>query len=141
MMKKHQHTIMPDAVAQTFAHYPVAIRASLLHLRHLILTVAEPLGACEESLKWGEPSYRVKQGSTVRISAIAKRPEYYGLYFHCQTSLVPTFKTIYGDLFDYEVDRAIVFHHSTPLPEQPLLHCIELALTYHKVKHLPHLGA
>ena len=37
--------------------------------------------------------------------------------------------------------RAIVFGETDEFPVDELKHCISLALTYHRVKHLPLLGA
>ena len=62
------------------------------------------------------------------------------MYFNCNTSLVDTFKAIYGDVFTFAGNRAIVFGETAELPIEELKHCISLALTYHRVKHLPLLG-
>ncbi len=40
----------------------------------------------------------------------------------------------------FEGKRAIVFRESDELPVEQLKHCVSLALTYHRVKHLPLLG-
>ena len=61
--------------------------------------------------------------------------------FNCNTSLVNTFKAVYGDVFTFEGNRAIVFGEIDELRVNALKHCISLALTYHRVKHLPSLGA
>ncbi len=41
----------------------------------------------------------------------------------------------------FEGNRAVLFDVDTSIPVAELKHCISLALTYHKVKHLPLLGA
>ncbi len=131
-------------VKEVFENYPRSVQSRLLFLRDLVLSVAseiEGLQELEETLKWGEPSYLAKFGSTVRMDWKAKNPEQYALYFKCTSSLVPTFKTVYGDLFKFEGDRAIVFKLDDKIPETELRHCIFLALRYHKIKHLPLLGA
>ena len=89
----------------------------------------------------GEPSYLTTGGSTLRIDWKAKAPDQYAMYFNCNTSLVTTFKGLYGDLFTFEVNRAIVFGENDELPVEELKHCVSLALTYHRVKRLPLLGA
>jgi hypothetical protein len=94
----------------------------------------------EETLKWGEPSYLTKHGSTVRMDWKAKAPDQYAIYFKCTSKLVPTFREIYPSEFTYEGNRALVFSLDEELPEVALKHCIKVALTYHKVKHLPLLG-
>ena len=57
------------------------------------------------------------------------------------TSLVDTFRELYGDVFMFEGNRAIVFGEADEIPVAELKHCISLALTYHRVKRLPLLGA
>ena len=95
----------------------------------------------EETLKWGEPSYVTKAGSTIRLGWKASRPEEYRLLFHCGTTLVGAFTELYPDAFQYEGNRAIVLHKTADFPVAPLKHCISLALTYHRRKKLPLLGA
>ena len=130
-------------VAAAFQSYPGEIRSRLLYLRELILDVASEspeIGDVEETLKWGEPSYLVEGGSTVRLGWKASRPEHYAMYFNCNTKLVGTFREVYSELLDFEGDRAIVLHRDDVVPEAALKHCIALSLRYHKVKHLPMLG-
>jgi hypothetical protein len=130
-------------VAGIFSDYPKEVASQMNKLRSLVLEAAsevETLDALEETLKWGEPSYLTKYGSTVRMDWKAKSPGQYAVYFKCTSQLVPTFKTIYKDLFTFETNRAIVFKLNEPIPKKQLKHCIKLALTYHKVKHLPLLG-
>lgn len=120
------------------------MRERLLFLRQLILETAselETVGAIEETLKWGEPSYVSKTGSTIRIDWKASFPGQYAMYFHCKTRLVGTFKELYRDQFQFEGNRAILFNEQEQIPINELKHCIALALTYHRIKHLPMLGA
>ncbi|WP_395373378.1 DUF1801 domain-containing protein [Marinicella sp. W31] len=131
-------------VAQVFAQYPQDIRKRLLFLRQLILDTAanrEDEKPVEETLKWGEPSYLVRGGSTVRLGWKSKQPQQYAIYFHCQTTLVETFKELYPDIFCYDGNRAIIFNLDDDVPTEQLMHCILLSLEYHKRKHLPLLGA
>jgi hypothetical protein len=133
----------PD-VRKLFDDYPGSMRQKMLRLRQLVLdTASETDGKnpVEETLKWGEPSYVTKGGSTLRIDWKPSRPDHYALYFHCRTSLVDTFKELYGETFTFDGNRAIVFHESDDLPVDELRHCIALTLTYHSRKHLPLLGA
>ncbi|MDO7174159.1 DUF1801 domain-containing protein [Mariniflexile sp. AS56] len=131
-------------VKKAFNAYPKQVKTQLLYLRALILETANELNnlnILEETFKWGEPSYVTKHGSTIRIDWKAKNPNQYAMYFQCSTSLVPTFKIIYKNIFEFEGSRAIVFQQKTEIPKAKLKHCITLALTYHKIKHLPLLGA
>lgn len=134
---------MNTEVEEKFKSYPDPIRKKLERLRCLILSEAEAnnLGDVEETLKWGEPSYLVKGGSAVRFDWKEKYPDQYAMYFNCNTTLVATFKELYGDSLYFEGNRALIFGRNSALPEKALKHCIKLALTYHKVKNLPLLGA
>lgn len=133
---------MNPEVQTKFDGYPDQARNQLINIRQLIFSVAEEngLGPVEESLKWGEPSYVVKGGSAIRIDWKQKTPDFIKVYFHCQTSLVETFREIYGDDFDFEGNRALMVPLNVPVRKRPLKHCIALALKYHKLKHLPLLG-
>ncbi len=133
----------PD-VSRKFQSYPEDVRRKLMHFRSLILDVASntaDIGDLEETLKWGEPSYSTRSGSTVRIDWKPSNPECYAIYFNCNTKLVDTFREIYSDAFRYEGNRAIVFQENDAVPTEALKHCIALSLRYHKLKHLPLLGA
>ena len=135
---------IPPEVSAVFDHYPKALRLKLLALRKLILTTAAQMhdvGEVEETLKWGEPSYLVKGGSTIRINARTDQKNEYAMYFHCKTRLVDTFRVLYADTFQYEGNRAIIFNVDDAIPIEALQHCISLSLTYHQRKNLPLLGA
>lgn len=130
-------------VKDVFENYPKSVQNKLLHLRELVVSTAseiDGLEELEETLKWGEPSYLTKYGSTVRMDWKEKNPEQFAIYFKCTSKLVPTFKKIYKDKFKFEGDRAIVFRLNEKIAEAELKHCISLAMTYHKIKHLPLLG-
>lgn len=130
-------------VKERFKRYPINIRPKMNHLRKLIVDVArsdEAITEIEETLKWGEPSYITKNGSTLRIDWKEKNPDQYAIYFKCTSKLVPTFKEVFGDLFKYENTRAILFDLDENIPENELKICISLTLNYHKVKTLPNMG-
>lgn len=132
----------PDVV-EVFNSYPKHIHQKMMFLRQLVLDTAsecEGVGAIEETLKWGEPSYLTKSGSTIRMNWKNSTPNQYALYFHCKTKLIDTFKELYGDKLKFEGNRAIVFNHNDDIPIDEVKHCIFLSLTYHSRKHLPMLG-
>ena len=132
----------PEVMAK-FNSYPKPMRKKLMLLRQLVLDTAseiEGVNTLEETLKWGEPSYLTKSGSTIRMDWKKSKPDQYAMYFHCKTKLVDTFKEIYRDKFKFEGNRAIVFDESDEIPINELKHCISLSLTYHHRKHLPMLG-
>ncbi|MGL3211588.1 DUF1801 domain-containing protein [Bradyrhizobium sp. BR 1433] len=122
--------------AALFDAYPAPVRAKLLALRRLIFETAKAtkgVGALEETLKWGQPSYLTPEtgsGSTVRIDQVKPAADRVAVYFHCQTSLVETFRELYPEL-SYSGNRAILLDVAGKLPEPALRHCVALALTYH----------
>jgi len=130
-------------VESKFQSYPPEIRQKMNTLRNLILETAteiETIEEVEETLKWGEPSYLTKKGSTVRIDWKPKKPDQYALYFQCTSKLVSTFREVHGDIFEYEGNRAICIGLDDKLPIVPLKECIATALQYHSVKKLHSLG-
>lgn len=130
-------------VNSVFDNYPESVRENMLNLRNLILETAkevEEIKELEETLKWGEPSYLVRHGSTIRIDWKEKTPDQYAIYFKCTSKLVTTFKLIYSDIFTFEGNRAIVFKMNESIPKAELKKCVAAALKYHKVKHLTLLG-
>jgi len=131
------------AVEQKFKSYPNDIYIQLIRIRELIFSIAQQDGINDltETLKWGEPSYVSKIGSTVRFDWKAKYPEQYCIFFNCKTLLVETFKEVYGDTFSYGGNRAIIFKSGSIVPIKELGHCISMSLRYKKIKHLQLLGA
>ena len=130
-------------VNEKFESYPDFVQKRMYALRNLVIQTAsevEGLEKLEETLKWGEPSYITKNGSTIRMDWKESNPDGYAMYFHCQTKLVDTFKELYRDKFKFEGNRAIVFSCNEKIAEIELKHCISIALNYHKLKHLPLLG-
>ena len=130
-------------VEQVFNNYPDLVREKVLNLRRLVIETAneiDELTRLEETLKWGEPSYLAKKGSTIRIDWKKNKPEQYSIYFKCTSKLVSSFKIVYSDIFKFEGNRAIIFQMNDPIPEVELKNCIKAGLTYHQVKELPMLG-
>jgi len=141
--------IQNSDVLAAFQNYPLPVREKLLRLRQLIIDTAselESLEILEETFKWGEPSYVTRVGSTIRMNCVKSNSNQYALYFHCKTKLVDTFKELYSDHFIFDGNRAIIFNvnddsHFEDVVVEKLKHCISLSLNYHKIKHLPILGA
>lgn len=129
--------IQNPKVEAVFNNYPDLIRPKMVLLRQLIIDAAAEMPSIselEETLKWGEPSYLAKKGSTIRIDWKPSKPEQYAMYFKCTSKLVPTFKALYSKKFTFEKNRAIVFKINEPIPVPQLSHCISLALSYHTWK-------
>lgn len=129
-------------VDEIFANYPIYVREKMDFLRSLVIETAEEEGIdeLEETLKWGEPSFVTKNGSTLRMDWKERSPGQYAMYFQCSSRLVETFRMVFNHTFQYEGKRAIVFQLDQKIPELELKECIKATLTYHKVKHLLTLG-
>ena len=126
----------PDFDAK-LANYPDTVRDKMQFLRDLVIETAEEISEIseiEETLKWGEPSFLTKSGSTLRMDWKQKAPDQYAMYFKCTSRLVETFKVVFGDKFNYEKNRAIVFQLDQKVPSKDLKKCIKATLMYHKVK-------
>lgn len=144
-----QKGIENSEVAAVFETYPKEIKARLMFLRRLIFDVASRtngVGELEETLKWGQPSYlttQTKGGSLVRIDQIKSHEGKYAMYFHCQTTLVDTFKEMYRGQFEFGGNRSIIFNVKDKVPVDALGHCVSMALTYHlnKKNHNRVLGS
>jgi hypothetical protein len=135
-LEKKRASHSDSRVEAVFDAYPRPVRAKLLALRRLIFDTAKTtdgVGALEETLKWGQPSYlttETKSGSTIRIDRVKPADNQYAVYFHCQTNLVETFRELYPEL-NYGGNRSILLSAEDRLPEAALRHCVALALTYH----------
>jgi hypothetical protein len=137
---RSQHKVTPfgnASVERVFAGYPDRVRGSMLELRELVFQAAastEGVGPIEETLKWGEPAYvtsATKSGSTVRMDWKPSKPEQFALYFHCQTNLVETFRTLFPHDFEFQGNRALVFKVGERIPKDAVAFCISASLTYH----------
>lgn len=129
-----------DAV---FANYPGFVRDKMQYLRKLVIATAaemQEVAVLEETLKWGEPSFITKSGSTLRMDWKEKTPDQYAMYFQCTSRLVDTFRFVFDHKFQYEGKRAIVFRLEQRIPELELKECIKATLRYHKVKGQVTLG-
>jgi len=133
---------MHNPARKKFETHPKPVQRAFHNIRSLILSVAkdESLGRVEENLKWGQLSYRVDSGSTIRIDWSADSPEQGRIFFHCQTTLVETFRELYPVELSFEGNRTIVLSLKDALPVDELAVRFSLALRYHRIKYLPVLG-
>jgi len=126
-------------VKARFGTYPAKIRDKLLPIRELIFRIAaesDEIGAIEETLKWGNPSYLTvapKSGTTIRLSTVNANDLTYAISVHCQTSLMSEFKAIYPQ-FEYDGNRSIIFSAENEISIAVIEHFIFSALTYHRRK-------
>jgi hypothetical protein len=128
-----------ENVRQKIESYPKEARAYAHKIRSLIYETAQQEGVCilEESLKWGEPSFKAVNGSPIRMDWKSKTPNKFFVFFNCKTNLVDTYRGVYGSELQFEGTRAIVLDLSEEIPRQILEHCFSIALKYHKIKKLP----
>ncbi|MDT0689151.1 DUF1801 domain-containing protein [Salegentibacter sp. F188] len=130
-------------VSGKFGNYPDDVREKLQFLRELIIETAEEtegVTELEETLKWGEPAFVTKNGSTLRVDWKEKTPNQYAMYFQCKSRLVDSFRMVFDQKLQFQGSRAIVFQINQEIPVSELKECIKASLTYHKVKHLETLG-
>jgi len=134
--KAISHPFEDPNVARVFDAYPREARRGLLQLRDLIFDVAartEGVGPLLETLKWGQPAYltpETKSGSTIRLG-VPKGGDF-AIFVHCQTRIVPDFRALFPNDFDYEGNRAIRFMSADDIASEKLELFIESALTYHR---------
>ena len=127
---------LASPVEQAFERVPAPVATAWSALRAVILETAANMpevGPVTESLKWGEPSFstdRTKSGTPIRLGWKAATPDTVKLLVHCQTSLVPRWRELYGDRLSFEGTRAILLDIRQPLPREELAHCVAMALTY-----------
>jgi len=130
--------IMSISVENVFNNYPVEYREPLMQIRELIYDIASKnpeIGELEESLKWGQPTYstvQTKAGSPIRLDRFGE--DKIAIFFHCQTSLVESFRTMFQGNLEFSKNRAIVIDPNKELQTNELALCIEMALTYHLKK-------
>lgn len=129
---------LPDSVSGVFDTWPSPARKKLLSIRTLIFEAAanEGVGPITETLKWGQPAYLTevsKSGTTIRLGCKANTGSY-AVYFHCQTTLIASFREQYSDVFRFEGSRAIVFDVADRIPKKALKACLSMALCYHRNK-------
>ena len=135
-------SILSPIIAERIESYPETANAKFREIRSLIFEIAKnnELGQIEETLKWGQPSYLSKSGSTIRIDWQRKNPQSIDIFFNCKTILVETFKEIFNEDLSYRGNRVVEVSLEKPIPQE-LETCILMALNYHKLKKLPLLGA
>ncbi len=123
-------------VKAAFDGFDPAVRTDALWLRELIFDTAastDGVGEITETLKWGQPAYlpvRPRTGTTVRIGAAGGSGQL-GMFVHCQTSLIESYRRHYGSELTLDGNRAVVLTAGQRVPAEVLRHCVAMALTYH----------
>ncbi len=137
-MLKPQPPFASEDVAAVYEGFPEAVREALLSLRQLVFEVAEAtpgVGALEECLKWGQPTYvtpETKAGSPLRL-ACSKEGKL-GVFVHCATRIIPDFRSLFPEGFRFDGTRGVLFEPGEELPLDELRMLVASALTYHARK-------
>ena len=130
---------MTPSVAAVFEQMPETARDVAHALRALIFKTAEDTqtGPLTETLKWGQVSYlteATKSGTTIRLAYSDKHKDFLGLYVHCQTNLVDSYRQRFPTEFVYQSNRAVLISTLGPIPKDALSQVIAMALSYHRNK-------
>lgn len=128
-------SIIPADVQAVFNSFAPQEQKALLNIRTILFDMAAEtsgVGAIEETLKWGQPSYlttKPKSGTTIRLGVPEKGCV--AMYVHCSTTVIESFRDVYADIYRTEGKRAVYFDLQEPLPEDAVKTLIHMALTYH----------
>ncbi len=123
-----------DAVRSAFDAFPAEARQPLLQIRDLIFEVAAEtpgVGPIEETLKWGQPAYltpETRSGTTIRLGV--PKSGGYAVFTHCQSRVIPEFRSLFGDEFTYDGNRAVTFGPEDTVDLEKLRWLIRGALAY-----------
>ena len=129
----------PSPLLSRIATWPVSAKEMLWRCRAIFHDVAEQakVGTLDETLKWGQPSWRPSKsrtGSTLRIDWNPKFPDRLSFFVDCKTDLAARMQTLYPDLPENDGQRHLAITLSAPLPEQAITHLADMTFTYHRAK-------
>ncbi len=119
------------AVEAVFNTFPDDVREGLLLLREQIFTVAKTsktVTPITEALRWGQPAYLSKTGSTLRLGI--PKTGGFAIYAHCQTTIMSDFVRMFPEGFKVEGNRAIHFANQHEIDTDKLHFLISRAQTY-----------
>lgn len=122
---------IPEAVQAVIAEYPKDAQAGVLRLRSLIYEVAgvtPDVDDIEECLKWGQPAFLAKTGSTLRIGV--HKQASFALYAHCRTDIIAAYAEAFPGLDRIDGNRAVLFDSQDQIEPARLSKLIRHALTY-----------
>lgn len=111
---------------------PVAGRG-LLVLRALVFDTAAKvrgIGPLEEAVRWGQPAYLTRVGSTLRLGV--SKTARFAIFVHCRTTLISDFITAFPGQDRIEGTRAILFDDPSEISETRHGWLIARAITYRK---------
>jgi len=126
-------------VAAVYQSYPDQVRNKLLSIRQMIFDLSaenQNIGTIEETLKWAVPSYLTKHpksGTTIRLQWLPTSNQY-GIFVHCQTSLIADFREQHQSHLKFDKNRGILFEIKENIPTPIIKEFVNKALTYHSTK-------
>ncbi|WP_299042453.1 hypothetical protein [uncultured Tateyamaria sp.] len=128
----------PDFLAR-IETWPQPAQTQFVKLRQIVHDVATSaeIGPLDESLKWGQPSWRPKRarvGSTLRVDWSPSTPDRLLAFVDCKTNLAAQMDTRFPGQFHNDGRRALGFDLDKPLDEDAVWQLVHLTLTYHRAK-------
>jgi hypothetical protein len=132
---ENAHSVLADRIS----NWPAAAQDTLLQCRAIFQEVADQadIGSLDETLKWGQPSWRPgkpRTGSTLRMDWNPKFPDRLSLFVDCKTDLAARMQTLYPNLTENDGRRHLAVSLDAPLPKQAIAHLADMTFTYHRAK-------
>lgn len=124
---------LPEHIEQVVTTWPDAAQRVYHLLRQIIFDTAAQnaqVARLSEDLKWGEPSFLTKTGTTLRIAWKPQAPEDIGLFVICRTDLLDQVRSLYPDAFRYEGTRALYLQLAAPIPNEAVAYVASRTQTY-----------
>ncbi|WP_299350128.1 DUF1801 domain-containing protein [uncultured Shimia sp.] len=124
---------LSDPIQNVVETWPELAQTRFYTLRQIIHDTAATnpdVAPLTEDLKWGEPSFLTKTGTTLRIDWKPKHAEEIGLFVICRTDLLEQVRNLYPDTFRYEGTRALYLPLGQPIPEEAIAYLSNRTQTY-----------
>ncbi|WP_265459644.1 DUF1801 domain-containing protein [Enterococcus sp. HY326] len=119
-------------VQEFYPNYSESIVDKLSELQKLIWSIAtEQQINLTELPKWGQLSIAAKNGTPIRIDKFSDNE--IALFVHCQTNLLEKWRGLFSNKLTFSGNRGIILDINSPLPENELKMCIDMALNYHSL--------
>ncbi len=119
---------MTPEVNAAFEAIDPAPRRVLLAVRDLILNEAGDVPV-EEALRWGQPAYLTKKGTTIRLGV--SKAGLPSVFTHCQSSVMSDVQAVAGEGLIWDGNRGVSWRVEDDLPEAVLRILARRALRYH----------
>lgn len=107
---------------------------AMLMIRATLFALASDMPETQglsETFKWGQPSYAPVSGSGTPLRIGQPKDGGFGLYVHCQTTVMSDFAALSPDAV-FDGNRGILFRTATDLNVSVLTPLIRSAFLYHQ---------